>query len=175
MADYYDDEVHPLSIPEEVVVQSDPFFIEKNNSKTPEETYDILVKELQKVKRPLLVSGCMLIDQLRFVDGTISGHIAKTGGDGFTPNEIWIDLSDHDIRTLKSEYLIRVNEPQECILPVYQFQCRWCGNSHTYVSVKEALKRGWQKVVDPLGSDWWFCPNEDCREMADQYREVFNS
>ena len=172
---YDANEVHPLGVPEEVVVPPDQFFISKNNNKTPEETYDILVKELQNVKSPLLVSGSMLIDQLRFVDGTISGHIAKTGTeDGFTPNEIWIDLSGHDIRTLKSDELVQVNEQQDYCMPVYQFQCRWCGNSHTYSDVKEARRHGWQRVVDPLNSDWWFCPNEDCREMADQYIDLFD-
>ena len=172
---YDDNEVHPLGVPEEIVVEPDKFFISEASNKTVEETYDILVKEFQKCGRPLLVSGKMLIDQVRLVDGTLSGRIATTGDpNGISSSEIWVSLHGHDIRTLHSDKLIEVNEQTEYFMPVFQFQCHWCGNSHTYSSIAAARKVGWLTARDPLGCDWWFCPNSDCREKLEEYREVFN-
>lgn len=171
---YDDEEVHPLDIPRALIVPPNKFFISTPSNKTPEETYDMLVEELQKRRTPLLVNGDMLIDQIRFVDGYISGRIAETGkADGISEKEIWIDLSGHDVRILNSSPLIEVEEPKEVYPPVFQFTCRWCGNSKTYTSLSKAKMDGWHEVTDPLGSNWWFCPNPDCDEKHTDYMELF--
>lgn len=172
MDDY--DDIHPLDNPEAIEVPAEPPVMPDN--RTPEQVYDWLEAALSEETYPLLVSGFMLIDQVRFIDGAIHGHIAGTGDpEGFYDKELWVNLNNHNVRIIvSSEDLVTFTEPKDTPLAIFQYRCCWCGCAKTYSNKTAASKEGWVTVIDPLGSDWYFCPNPDCREKAMEYRELYD-
>lgn len=172
-----DEYSHPLDNPKAVEVPNDMEYVNKFD-KTPEETYDILDKALGRATYPLLVDGFMLIDQIRIVEGDVSGHIAGTGDpDGFFPDhEIWVNLQRHNVAEITSEkFLTTVTPNEEAPLPmlVFQFKCFWCGSCKSYHSAKAAYAEGWTTLDDPLCNNIAFCPNPDCQEKYDEYSELY--
>lgn len=172
-----DEDIHPLNNPKAVEVPNDMEYVNQFD-KTPEETYDILDHALGQATYPLLVDGFMLIDQVRIVEGSVSGHIAGTGDpDGFLPDrEIWVDLQKHNVAEITSEkFLTTVTPNEDDVLRrlVFQFKCFWCGSCKSYHSAKAAYAEGWTVLDDPLRNEISFCPNPDCQEKYEEYSELY--